>query len=407
MKYSPCILCRRTVAAVALTMGLCAAAPALTLTEAVEGALARHPERHLEAARRGVADAIARKAGQFLAADPSITLKHETDAVGSANGYRQWEGGVELPLWWPGQPESRRQEAARTLDEADAMDKAHHLEVAGEVRERVWQLAMARSERDLARADLELARQLYRDVERRVDAGELPRSDRVLAQRELLTREQAQAQAEARVEETGLLFTRLTGLAPQIEPQSEPEPQSRELAPAHPALALAEAEAARVRAERDRVKADRRSGPSLWLGAKQERGLSGEDYDASVAVQISLPLGLESQSAPEVARAESDLTAALAARERRRLELEDALISAQLEWKRSAEARERSLRQQQLAEESLKLSHRAFELGETDLVRLLQAQESAISARHDAQIRAVEYARAVSRLNQALGVAPQ
>ncbi|MCU7918772.1 MAG: TolC family protein [Candidatus Thiodiazotropha sp. (ex Epidulcina cf. delphinae)] len=399
----------RLLAATVLGLGAFGQAAALSLPEVVEAAVQRHPDRQLESAERGLADAIRRKADQPLAADPSITLKHETDAIGSGQGqgFREWEGGAELPLWWPGQPDTYRREADRTQDAADAMTRARRLDIAGEVRERLWRLELARNEHGLAESALSVARQLADDVTRRVNAGELPRSDSVLIQRDLLARVDALEQASSRLSEARSLFIRYTGTEANEPGRTETESPARELPADHPALLKAEATVSRARAHRDRVKADRRAGPNLWLGARSEKPAAGVDYDSFVAAQISLPFGSEAHAGPDMAQAEAELIAAMAARERVRVGLEEALTSAVLALDRTRGARQRSQRRQVLAEESLKLSRRAFELGETDLVRLLQAQDAAISGRYDTEIRAIEHARAVARLNQALGVVPQ
>lgn len=407
MNYSQTNNFIKLLTAAVLGLGAAAQAVALSLPEAVESAAQRHPDRQLESAERGLASAMRRKAEQPLAADPSVTLKHETDAIGSAHGFREWEGGVDLPLWWPGQSATYRREAERTQDAAEAMTRARRLDIAGEVRERLWRLQLARIERALAQSALDVARKLADDVIRRVEAGELPRSDSALTQGELLAREDALEQADSRLLEARRLFVRYTGVEANESNRAETALPARELPAEHPALLLAQAAVSRARAHRDRVKADRRAGPNLWLGARTEKPATGLDYESFVSAQISLPFGSEAHAAPDLARAESELTTAQVARERIRIDLEEALTSAVLEFERTLGAQQRSQGRQRLAEESLKLSRRAFELGETDLVRLLQAQNTAISSRYDVEIRAVEHARSVARLNQALGVVPQ
>ena len=78
-----------------------------------------------------------------------------------------------------------------------------------------------------------------------------------------------------------------------------------------------------------------------------------------------------------------------------------------MELERTAGAFVRAERQKNLAEESLQLSRRAFDLGEIDLVRLLQAQADANQARQGLQLGRLQRDRAISILNQALGVLPQ
>jgi outer membrane protein TolC len=388
-----------------------AASPAASaqpsLAQAVEAAFERHPESRLADARRNLGRAQEARAKQPFAGHPAFNLKYLTDAVGSNDGYREWEGGVELPLWWPGQRSAQHQEAVRTLASANAVARAKRLEVAGEVRERLWELALARSKREDARLAYGSAKELEADIARRVEAGELPRSDLLLARRETLSREDALQQAENRARQAEQHFKNYTGLD-EVPPAKAENPTGAARLPAsHPDLVLAAADVDRARAHRNRVAAERGAGPNLWLGGKSTRDLSGADYDSSLGVEVTIPLASKAHSAPALAEAESALTEALARQERTRLELQDALAAATLERRRAGDALRAAVRRQALAEESLRLSRRAFELGETDLVRLLRARSDALVAHHDLQARRLEVGRATARLNQILGIIPQ
>lgn len=381
------------------------AAPALA--EMVNAAIERNPGLELAGAERKLAGALRRKADQPLADAPSANLKYQTDALGSDRGYREWEGGVELPLWLPGQADGYAREAGRSLTAAESLAQAQRLEIAGEVRERLWTAAIARSTGEQARAAVGVAEKLLHDVQRRVAAGELPRSDRLLAEKKLLNRQEGLQQATNRAEQAERLFTRYTGLAASPAPATESPRAPAELSDDHPRLRLTRDRLERAKAHRDRIAVTRRSGPSVWLGAKSTRDATGAGYDSAVGVEVSLPFGTAAHTAPALAEAEAQLTQAQVEHRRTRLALEDALTRADLELARTTTSLQQTERRLALAEESLKLSRRAFELGETDLVRLLQAQDDALAARHDHQIRRLEHGRALARLNQALGVIPQ
>ncbi len=380
---------------------------AVSLSDAVAAAFSNHPEQRLAEARRNLGHALDERASQPFAGDPAFNLKYQTDAVGSGNGYREWEGGVELPLWWYEQASIQRQEAERTFDSANALDRAKELEVAGEVRERLWALALARSAQTEARLAFDSAKGLENDIARRAEAGELPRTDLLLAQKEVLGREDEMRQASIRVEEAEQSFKHYSGLddVPALTPETLPDP--RTLTDQHPALVLASTEVDRARAHRNRIASERRANPNLWVGAKSTRAVSGADYDSAIGLEITVPFGSKAHAAPALAAAEAGLTESVASHERLRRELQEMLTNATLEHKRTTAALEQALRRQVIAEESLRLSRRAFDLGETDLVRLLQARVDALAARQAVETRRLEVGRSVARLNQALGVIPQ
>jgi len=378
-----------------------------SLPEFVEATFVRHQGRELSQSERGIANALDQKAAQPLAADPTFNLKYETDAIGSDLGYREWEGGVELPLWAPGQSRKYKREAERTMSVADAILNARRLEVAGKVRDRIWMLALARGELEQAQSALQTAQGLADDVKRRVDAGELPRSDLLLADKDVLMRTDAGAQAEIRVAQAEGAFRNLTGLESAPAPDREPLPASKELPENHPQLVLVDAKVEQAVAHRDRVEGERRKGPNVWLGGKSFKERSDASYDSAVGVEISIPLGSVAHAAPALAKASAALTEARVEREHSHHQLIEALYIATLEYQRTTEAQKRAQRRQELAEASLDISRRAFELGETDLVRLLQVQADTIDARHDQQIRQLDVGQAIARLNQSLGVIPQ
>jgi len=275
------------------------------------------------------------------------------------------------------------------------------------VRERLWSAVLARSDAGQARDAEQTARALFGNVARRVDAGELPDSDRLLAENELVLREGEAQAAENRAVAAARLFSRFTGLDVPDQPPVEVVTTGRELDLQHARLALLQREVERARKHRDRVSAARSSGPTLWLGAKSVRALAGEDYDSAVGVEVSMPFGTHGHSAPAMAEAELALTEAQVQLSKARLELEDTLAQAQFDFERAKAALGQTERRRDLSAESLTLSKRAFDLGETDLVRLLQAQADALTARHEFHNRQLQLGQAAARLNQALGVIPQ
>lgn len=381
-----------------------------SLPELVESALKNNPGGALASAHTGLANALRSRSDKLLADAPTANLRYQNDRIGSDLGYQEWEGGVELPLWLPGQSQSFAQEAESTLELANAIAQARRMEVAGEVRERLWAAAIARANAEQAQAGRDTARDLADDVQRRVAAGELPRSDRLLAEKVLLQRDQALQQALGRATQADVLLQRYTGNS-QVQ-QAQPEVAVEHLEPqdalqTHPQLVLAAAGVKRARAHRDRISRTAQSGPSLWLGAKRARATRGSAYESSVGVEISVPLGEAAYRSPELAEAEAALSQAQLEHARLNRQLDDSLSQAQIQLERQREILTQGERRRELGEQSLRLSQRAFQLGETDLVRLLKAQEDALSARYDHQLNQLRLGLAVARFNQALGVMPQ
>lgn len=376
------------------------------LARFIDAAMELRDGEALASARREVGHALQRKSEALFADAPSASVKYQTDQVGSDLGYREWEGGIEMPLWLPGQSDAYSSEARSAYDVSDATVDARRLEMAGEVRARLWQGVIARTEMRQAEAALDLARDLDADVARRVNAGELPRGDRLLAAQELLKREEAATDATRRFEMAAREFRLYTGMDIPVAVDAEIPSGLREVTEAHPRLRLAMSEAGRARAYRNRVDGERAVRPNLWLGAKTARAAIGNDYESAVGIELSIPFGSGAHTGTALAEAEAGLTESELAMKELRLGLENALDASVLELDRLTDTLANTARRRALADERLALNRRAFELGETDLVYLLQAQADALAARHDQELRGLERSQAVARLNQALGVMP-
>ena len=379
----------------------------LTLPAVVRASFERIPELALSDAMQQEGQAIRRQASSLLAGDPSFMLRHENDAVTGDDGYRQWEGGLEMPIWLPGQRDRRGKVADAAESGAEAVKKLQMWRVAGEIRELLWSLYIAESERSLARQAFESAKTLEADIAKRVAAGELARTDLILAQKETLAREADQVSADSAYETLLGNYRLVTGL-PDIPHQiDEDATDVTGISDNHPALAAARIASDRVRAERDQVRGEKRANPLLFLGSKTERPESRESYDTALVVQINMPLGTSSHAAPNTALAELRLSEAVSELARVRRDLENDLFRATTEKRGTSLAVEVSERQRQLAEEGLRLTRRGFELGETDVFTLLQARSQALKSEHDLRISHLQQGRALARYNQALGVIPE
>lgn len=400
----------RTLMAAALALGLGAAeagAAGPSLADLVQAALAQQPGPTPADAQQGLAGALRQRAEQPLSAPATFNLKHQTDALTDGPGFREWEAGVEMPLWLPGQSAQLRREAAAHDELADAMRDARRLQVSGELRELLWNALIAQSGARQALQAQQLADRLLQDVQRRVAAGELARGDAMLAEQDQLRRREALRQAESEAASAAQAFSLYSGveLPAEFGPEAvltEPAPLER-----HPQLRLLQRQVEQARALRERVAGEARPNPSVWLGATRTRAASGGSYDSTLGVQLSVPLGQKAHAAPALAEAERALTEAQFEQRRVQRELLSASQAARLAYSRIESVLADSARRRDLAEQRLKLMRRAFELGEADLVRVLQAQDDALTALAEDVRLNLERGLAAARLNQALGVIPQ
>lgn len=407
---------RAGACALALALGLpaLAAEPGKGST-GLAGALEQAWRLHPQAAGLDARDAEARAAQEVasgLTPEPaSVSLGNLSDRQARNLGKQEWEVELAVPLWLPGQKTARAAEAESRIGEAAARRIATRLEVAGELRETWWSLAAARAAKALAARRLDTARALDRDVRKRFTVGELSRIDANLAHGEVLAAEAEMIASEAALLQAEQAFRLVTGTAAPAQLDEEAAavraPQGNAaLADLHPQLAAAAATARSAQARVKLAEETRRAAPELALRVVRERGDFAEPYGNSVGVKLKIPFS----SGAQVRR---DSSAAQAEAEQADAQMRRAEIRVQLETERARRALDATERQLAMAAErrslsadNLRLTEKAFALGEADLATLLRIRASAFEAEsfHDRQ--RLDRAAAISRLNQALGVLP-
>lgn len=366
-----------------------------------------NPEQEVPGAVRRQGEAIRRQASSLLADDPALTIRHESDEATDNFGFTSWEGSVQMPLWLPGQRKRRHAVADATELEAASLARFYQWRISGEVRELLWSGRIAQAEVVLARTAVTSAQALEADINRRVLAGELAKTDQILARKETLGSEIALARATANLASLVDEYRLLTGLVELPENIQEEEFSGTVTLTDHPALVAASHSVDRARSERDKVRHEKRTNPVLAMGARNERAASGQPVDTILSLELSLPLGLQGQSAPAIAEAERLFTAEQADYATIRRDIEKQQVLARTERQRTEQALELAHQHQKLAAEGLRLTKRAFELGESDLFTLLQARTQAFTSDRELQLRQHERGRAIARYNQALGVIPE
>lgn len=377
----------------------------LDLAAIVDAALARDPAAVVVDARREEARLLEARAGSLLAGDVALGLRWQDSGPLGRSGIRETEGGVELPIWRLGQREAATRVAAGSRAQRDAEGQSRELRVAGDVREALWAVAIARVRVAVANEALDAARRLEAAVQRRIAVGEQAAADEIPARDWRLDREARRQEAEIVRVHAELNYRLLTGL--DRLPTAFAEAVGRPRADGgNPLLAPLAAQLARARAETDFARRSRGGNPRLTIGARNELGGPDNGNVASLGVGISVPLGITAASrAPEaaaaVAAAQAESELALAERRYQYLHHE-----AEHEFEAATEARDRLRQRAALAERELANAAKAFAVGEIGLAERLLIETRARGVLGDAAAAELEHGRAIARLNQILGVMP-
>lgn len=395
--------------------------PTASLSQTFAAAWARQPEA-LSQAERDQADAAQAEAAQrWTAEPPALALAHQTDqATGRKQGQREWEIGIALPLWLPGERELSQAlaESARALTISRVREAQWR--TAGQVRERYWQAQATRIDFDLSHDHLQHARQLAADVARRVKAGDLAPLDQHQAEAAIASAQAAHAEALAAWVGAVQALHALSPVAespaaiatPQGLAEAEPVPPRPPLAndedsPSHPALAALQAQGAAARHNAALARLQSRANPELSLSATRERGQAGEPYQHSLTLGLRIPLGAGAAHQSRLAAAEAEATEAEA-----RLALARAQVQADnltARWRHSAAQSQwqAAEEKQRLARMTRQMLHQSFQLGETDLPTRLRSERETFEAERQAAKARIDLSAAISALRQALGLLPE
>ena len=352
------------------------------------------------------AAALQRRSRSLLAGRPALMLGYRSDDPLDNYGLAEYETALTLPLWRFGERGAARRFGARAGDESTAAAVALVWEVAGVLRDALWDIEQAANDVELATEALGVAENIERIGARRHALGDLPLEDTLLAESAVLERQSALVQERAALVDAEFTYQLLTGLTARPPALPETPTTRRDFEDAHPLLSLAAAEVERARAEHEVTVRSAKGSPTLAIGPRRQREPSSTFYADSVGVELSVPVGGGAHTSVTEAASLRRVAAAEAARAQleRRLhaDLHDALHT--LETTEVALAL--VARRAEIAARHRDMGQIAFEQGEIALVDLLRRDDAARAAARDARALEVQRGRAVAAVNQAIGVLP-
>ncbi len=376
-----------------------------TLRDAIERAWERQPAAQARPARTEEFTAKQEAARAAFPEPPSLSVGNRNDRLTGKDGLLEWETEIALPLWLPGERERQGAIVNAERDQYDTGLTAAKLKIAGEVRDAYWQARLAENELALARRKVQEAVALAADVVRRVKAGDLARVDLNQAQAVAQLARAGVAEAEVKAFRAQQAFAVLTGVStlPGGEEVSAPAGAALD---EHPLLAPSQRAIVTTQARLSHATQNLRSNPELALGVRRERQLFDEAYHNSLSVRFRLPFATDARNKPRIAAANAELIEAHTV-----YSLERAKVAAEAETARRELEQARTVSglteaRYTLATDTQRLLAKAFALGELDLIARLRAENERFEAELQFTRAKLEAARAISRLNQALGVLP-
>lgn len=378
----------------------------LTLIQVIDLTLDKYPDQLLSFALKQEADALQRRGNSWLAGVPNIAMRYQDDFAGDDIGSREIEAELELPIWNWGQRSAGQAVAEQAHHAADQHSSVIKLKIAGLVRNALWNMNLETLRYQQAKFLLDISEKLLSKINRRVEFGDLPRSDSLLAQSEQLHKRSLLVQAEAEMmhaRKNYISLTQITDIPANYEEQLS---TLTKVTNDHPKLSSINALIKRKRAELEWIKSAGSGQTSFILGGKSEKDSENGDDIESISFEISIPFGGSAHLAPEIASASLELTETLALRthifrelEQHHHEAKHALEVTQTELIIANELKE-------IAEVHLKMTDLSFAAGEINLMDLLKIQARTHDAILHAKEREVILQKQIALYNQAVGVQP-
>jgi len=385
--------------------------PQLSLSELVTATLEKYPDYALIDAMYAESQALSERGSQWIAAAPSITLYYKDDFPGSNIGSREFNGDVNISLWNWGQRAAGLQLANQAEQSASQKSQAIKLVVAGLVREAVWAIKLAELKYTLSSQRYQLAKKLLKTVKQRVDLGDLPKSDYLLAESTVLRKKISLLNAETQRIHTRKRFQQLTQASIMPDVIQEKKAKGLSVLETHPALLAVKQKIAQRQAYVKWLQAQGSGQNSLSIGGNTQQATSHPEgptdkTNNSIVMMITIPFAGQAFLAPKVAAAQRLVVEAQV----QRGHLYRKILQSVHETEHQIQVEQANLQMteqmQTNAREQLRMAKVSFQGGEINLMDLLRVQERAERAIKSAQESAVRLQRDIAFYNQAVGVMP-
>jgi len=181
----------------------------LTLPKLIDATMQKFPDVSWLTALEEEAVALAERGQSWTAGASQATVGYQSMSTFKLN---YGTANVQVPLWNLGQRDAQNNLANKVETSADLQSASVKLRVAGLVRVALWAISLANIRHDQAKAELAISEKLLATIKRRVESGDLPRADELLAQTELLQKRSVLTQAEAELMHARKRYTSITQL---------------------------------------------------------------------------------------------------------------------------------------------------------------------------------------------------
>lgn len=384
-----------------------ATSDSLAFADIFVSALEHSPEYMETPVREDQAESYSATGKSWIAGRPSLQMNYYDDSRLDNVGLMEFEYGVQMPLWRPGQRRDTRALGEGYVSQVEQWKQLLSWVIAGRVR-----AVLA----DLAAAELGIALQnqvvadamRLRDVTRTLfEAGEVARLELMQAETLLVESQADLLQAEAALIDAERTYETLTGL--DIRPAkaySEELTSQEELEDSHPQLQYLRSSVNLAEASVKQSENSAKGNPTITIGSRRERGDRFQNSISSVGIQLSIPFGGGSFVSAQSSSARRAKVDAEVSFQNSFIQLNAALH--EVEHDLFIVGEEEPLRQSQmdLSRQRYDMALTAFGVGETTLAEVVIAQQQAQESDRTLRFLQLEKQRLITEFNQIIGVLP-
>lgn len=284
---------------------------------------------------------------------------------------KETEAALVFPLWQYGERAAYRQLGLLTTETAQFSYEAARLNVALDVVDAMHKLQSSSTEYDINHSNTELLHAIVKDVEKRVNAGDLATTDLRLAQAEWADAKLALLSVDHDLHDAIIEWQRMTGLQAvplQPFPSTKDEPSTT-----HPAVQAAITRVKQVEAESLVAQKAQYSPLKISLRVRQETSAELVNDQQSIGVGFRLPIGKSARGSLVYTEAQKQVSMAEKSLDDTRRLIEAKRQQALHEWQLQQARLEIAEARRVAMQERTSLLKKAFSAGERELSELLRA----------------------------------
>jgi outer membrane protein, heavy metal efflux system len=379
---------------------------ALTLAKVVDLTMEKFPDMAWLKSLEEEAAAIKQRGESWTAGASQAGLRYQNMTSGTVHYV---DATVQVPLWNLGQRDAEKESGNKAETSAELQSAATRLRVAGLVRAALWDMELQRIRYEQARAEIDVFEKLLAKVERRVELGDLPRADFLLAQTELLQKLSVLTQAEAELMHARKRYSSITQLTKAPADYQEKLVDLKKIEFNHPVFMAINSQVERKQSELKALKLVGSGQSNLSVGVNSDRTNNNDprsNQTESFNIGVNIPFGGSEHLQPQVAALNVELNRLISDREQLFRDLELAHHEAEHNLEVNEAELDIANELKRVAEEHLGMMQLSFSVGEINLMDLIRIQSRTQQAILKAKERAIMLERDIALYNQAVGVMP-